>query len=228
LTLQGGGWGSAGGPYFWCDAFNYGTTGEQANELGWVVGALNSSQANYNHYLQQHSAPGYTALTYMVDEDQPLSPLTGLGDFFHEWVRGIDTDTVNGDLWILEINDYYCATFYKMPVSSWNWLVFHNRYFGTGHEATDDSCWTVNACDLARTPDNRFHVLDNVGGAGVIKVFTGSATGGTAHGHYGDAATILGTPLKLDGSDMEGNMIVLHGDATNGYSISVFRPVEMP
>jgi len=47
-------------------------------------------------------------------------------------------------------------------------------------------------------------------------------------GHYGDECTIDGTPRRIDGSDYNGMMFVLHGDDTNGYKVSVFFPEEMP
>jgi len=226
-TANGGGWGSAGGPYFWCDAYNYGTTGPEADELTFLVGALNSSGLQYDQYSRGYGPP-YTTAKYFVSHSFPLTPITGYNRLFHEYVQGMDSDYTTSSFWALEAPDYYCGAFVRYPISSWYRLTYNNSYFGTGTEEEGDTCWTADVCDLARTPDSRFHVLDNVNDTPVIKVFSGSSSGGQSHGHYGDTTSISSTPEKLDGSDSDSNIVVLHGNSTDGYFISVFKPIEMP
>ncbi len=226
---NGGGWGSAGGPYFWCDALAYGETGPDANDLTFLVGALNSSGAQYDMYMREWAYPyAFSNTKYFVSYSFPLTPVTGYNRIFHEYVQGLDTDTNGSTFWALEAPDYYCAAFNKSPYASWYILSYANSYFGTGTEETGDTCWTADVRDLGRDNDGRFHVLDNVSGTPAVKVFTGSASGGTSYGHYGDSVTIEGEPQRIDGNDYDGNMVVLHGDSVDGFMISVFKQVEMP
>jgi hypothetical protein len=224
------GWGGVENHF--ADNANFSTSGDHANDLIMFVGYYSGGyDPKYVTMLWGFKKPytfypdGYYTETYL-----PPGDVGGIDKVFHEYVQGMDTGVEGTNIWFLEAPDYYCAAFRLDPtgVSFIFDLVYNDQYFGTGTEQTGDTCWTANVCDLARTPDNRFHVLDNIGGVGVIKVFTGSATGGTSHGHYGDAATLSGAPLKLDGSDSDGNMVVLHGSASTGYFISIFMPSEMP
>ncbi|MFH1675418.1 MAG: hypothetical protein ABIC40_00230 [bacterium] len=46
-------------------------------------------------------------------------------------------------------------------------------------------------------------------------------------GRFGDSTSIDSDPLRIEGSDYDGLVVVLHG-STLPYKISVFLPVEMP
>ena len=226
-TTFGVGLGTAGSSFFQ-DGTNFGTSGTYANNLAMYFGVDNVGMGYYNYYMKELANPYTAPPTYNVSGNMPYSPVTGYNRVFHEYVVGLDTGLEGTDFWFLEAPDYYCAAFKKVPYSSWHVLSYNDSYFGAGSEQTDDTGWTADVCDLSRDDTGRFHVLDNVSDEPVIKVFTGSSTGGTSHGHYGDSDTIGSTPLKLDGGDFDGKMFVLHGSATDGYYLSIFMPIEMP
>jgi hypothetical protein len=224
------GWGGVDNHF--ADNANFGTSGAHANDLVMFVGYYSAgTDPKYVIMLWGFKKPytfypdGYYTETYLSP-----SEVGGYNKVFHDYVQGMDTGIEGTNIWFLEAPDYYCAAFRLDPTgASYVFdLVYNGLYFGTGTEQTGDSCWTANVCDLSRDSKGRFHVLDNIGGQGVIKVFTGSSTGGKSYGHYGDAKTIKGLPLKLDGDDFGGRMFVLHGDATNGYMLSIFESYEMP
>ena len=142
--------------------------------------------------------------------------LTGIDVVYQDYCIAITSSADGQDLWTLTAPNYYAAAFKLVGSTYYKTQVFDNSYFGTGTEQTDDTCWTANVVDMDRDKTGKFHVLDLVDGQAVIKVFTGSATGGTSYGHYGDSSTISSTPIALDGDDFGGKMFVLHGNSYYG------------
>ena len=222
----GSGWG--GGENKLRDVCNMGMTGQYDNDLHYFIGYFHTTMSVNiimpRSYLDESgyaSNPCYYSEVFNYTYD-------GITKAHQEYVQAIDSGTEGDNYWYLEAPDYYCAAFIQTGSGYWRNPVYNNSYFGTGTEETDDTCWTADVCDLGHDADGRFHVLDKIDDEAVIKVFSGSSSGGTAHGSYGDEYSILSTPLRLDGSDFDGNMIVLHGNPTDGYFISVFLPSEFP
>jgi len=213
---------------FFQDCTNFGTEGTYANNLAMYMGIENLGMGLYNFYVFEVTSPYDYPMSYFVSDSMPYSPVDGYYRVFHEYVQGMDTGMEGTDFWFLEAPDFYCAAFRKTPYSSYYHLTYNDSYFGAGSEQTDDTGWTADVCDLARDMSDQFHVLDLVDDEGVIKVFTGSASGGESIGHYGDSDTISSTPLKIDGGDFDEKMFVLHGNSADGYFLSVFMPSEYP
>jgi len=154
---------------------------------------------------------------YHYDED---TGNTGLEKTFYEWVIAIDTDLDGEGVWLIEQPDYYATRWYKSGYI----MTFSGDYFGDG---TEDS-WT-DLRDMSRDTDNRFHCLDFVDPDPLIRVYTGDSDGGALEGNYGDSENIASDPISIDGSDFDGNMVVLHGTLTDtAYMVSVFLPEETP
>ncbi|MCX6646434.1 MAG: hypothetical protein NTY09_08770 [bacterium] len=226
IYVSGTAWG--GGENKLRDVTNMGMDGEYANDLHYFIGYYHTGMGvniimprSYLDELGYPQSPCYYSEVFNYN-------IYGINVAHQEFVQAIDAGIEGSNYWYLEAPDYYCAAFRQTGSGYRRDPVYNNSYFGTGTEETGDTCWTADVCDLAHDADGRFHVLDKVDGEAVIKVFSGSATGGTAHGSYGDATTIKSTPLRMDGSDFDGNMIVLHGNPTDGYFISLFLPSEFP
>ena len=100
-------------------------------------------------------------------------------------------------------------------------------YFGTGTQTDDDDCWN-DARDITRDNENRYYVLDYLStGEPRVKIWSVSGTTTDSIGGFGNTTTISGTPEKIEGSDYNGNIVVLHGDSAP-YMVSVFLECEMP
>jgi hypothetical protein len=75
--------------------------------------------------------------------------------------------------------------------------------------------------DVTRDNNNNVYVLDILStGAPLVKKYSSSLS---AVGSFGNSTTISGTPLRIEGSNFNGNIMVLH---TNG--LSIFFPSEIP
>jgi hypothetical protein len=104
---------------------------------------------------------------------------------------------------------------------------YDNAWFGTGSQSEGDDCW-YDARDMARDAENRFLVLDELSsGQAKVKMWDVSANPGEALGSFGDSTSISGAPRRIEGSDYEGFIVVMHGGAPP-QMISIFVPWEMP
>lgn len=224
--LLGMGWGGADNKFM--DCTNYGLTGTFANDLMMFMGYYHTSMGINITMVDGYQDPTYNVSSRYLTETYVYTPLTGINKIYHEYLVGIDSAVDGEAFWALEKTDFYCARFRLTGSGWWKTQVYDNAYCGTGTAQSDHTCWTADVVDLSRDSTGRLHVLDLVNGQAVIKVFTGSATGGTAHGSYGDSTTIIGAPVALDGDDFKGRMFVLHGSPSTGYYLSIFVPDEFP
>jgi hypothetical protein len=106
-------------------------------------------------------------------------------------------------------------------------MYYHNSWLCTGSKSDGDDCWN-DARDLTRDNHNRFLVLDKLsGGQPKVKVFDVSSNPGVSKGGFGDSTTISGDPRRIEGSDYDSYIVVLHG-VTPPQMISIFTKCEMP
>ena len=152
------------------------------------------------------------------------SDFFGPEKLYWEYLVSAEADLDGNHVWFLENTDYYCSRFEIMGSS----IVYTNAYFGTGSQTNDDDGW-YNAQDISRDDDNNLFVLDELSGGDVrIKMWTVSGDTTTSEGGFGDSTSIIGPPLRIEGTDFDGNIFVLHGDDTGGYFLSIFKDIEKP
>ena len=106
-------------------------------------------------------------------------------------------------------------------------MEYNNAYIGTGVQTEDDEGW-YNGHDITRDNQGRIFVLDELeNGEARVKVWSVNGDITQSLGSFGDSSTIQGKPLRIEGSDYDGDIYVLHGD-TLPSMVSVFNPDEMP
>jgi len=218
-----------GGEHYPADAMTM-VSGSYANDLGMIHGEYYSPPAgtyitryarysptnnfwpplsnNYYSYPPPYSGPSVICITTIVaaESDKNSSCIW--------FIKNVDG---NGS------SDCYAARW----AASGNSLVYDNACFGTGSKSDGNTSWN-KARDITRDNQNRIFVLDELStGDAKVKVWSVSGNTTTSLGGFGDTTTISGAPLRIEGSDFEQIVIVLHG-ATSPQKISVFVHEEMP
>jgi hypothetical protein len=181
------------------------------------------STTQSNMYRISHSG-WWWAQNYGQDV-HGMGPNMVIGDY----VRGAESSGV-ATFWQLEGSpDFYCSEFIQ---DTFFYYHYNNKYFGTGSQTESDNGWN-DPKDLTMDSRGNLYVLDQMNdGTGRVKGFTGSASGGTSLGHFDVPNQMSATPRRIEGSGVTGaygNLIfILHGDASNGYFLSVILPGEIP
>jgi len=154
----------------------------------------------------------------------------GYDQIYYGYIKGVESDTNGNFLWYLEDAPDYYVSRWKLSTDGFPYSqTYDDAYFGTGSKTDDAEGWNA-AKDITRDDLNRYFVLDELStGEPRVKAWTVSGNNTTSIGGFGDSVTISEAPRRIEGSDYEGNIVVLHGDsASAGYKISVFLPGEMP
>jgi len=205
------------------------TGGSYANDLGYIRG--------YNNYIS-----GYpVTVAFRLDDafwypppynhDFTISDGNnyGIEKVYYGFIKGSESDLTGNYMWFLEDPDYYASRWAltKDPVYEIYYLEYNSAYFGTGSQTDDDDGWN-DGKDITRDNLNRYFVLDELStGEPRVKVWTVNGNLTTSIGGFGDSTAINGIPRRIEGSDFDGDIVVLHGD-TPPYMVSVFNPSEMP
>jgi hypothetical protein len=160
----------------------------------------------------------------------------GIDQIHSSFVVAMETDGVGNYVWYLEDDPEYYASRWEVihPNESvaWGQLVYSGAYFGTGAQSDADDTWN-HSKDMTRDDQDRFFVLDELSdGTPRVKMWSVDGATTTPMGGFGNSTSIMGDPLRIEGSDWSGEVVVLHVDDTDPlnpvYMISVFLPSEMP
>ena len=212
-----------------CDIVAMGSGGSYDNDLCFMHGYI---QTGIKHNIsRRHISPAYTSY---AQHDYSFSEIyySGHDKIYFDYIVGCESDQNDDCIWMVEDADYY-ASRWRMSESPYE-LEYDNAYFGTGSQTTDNDGF-YRPMDITRDDENRLFVLDeHPGGEPKIKIWTvdGDTTthvgvfGGT--NAVGDTGCINGAPLRIEGSDYNGDIVVLILNELNNYRISVFNPAEMP
>jgi len=206
------------------DAYAFGDTGTFANDAGYSFGWEWSG----GHYTQieRHEDPEYCQ-THFMSYIFYGSNYTGPEKIYAPYCVAVETDKYGDYMWFLENTDWYASRWLATGTGIYGDLVYDNAYFGTGSQTDNDNGWN-DGKDIARDDQNRYFVLDRLSdGSPRVKMWTVSGSTTDSKGGFGDSTSIDGDPLRIEGSDCDGNIVVLHGTSLP-YKISVFLPVEMP
>ncbi len=153
----------------------------------------------------------------------------GINQLYWDWVVAVESDATGNFLWYLENEpgENYAAR-WELSNSGFPYdQSYSNAYFGVGTQTDNDDGWN-NGLDITRDDSNNYFVLDELStGAPRIKMWSVDGDDTTSEGGFGDSTSISGTPLRIEGSDWSGEIVVLHGNSAP-YMISVFTPHSMP
>ena len=202
------------------------TGGTYLNDIGYVRGYTNTAgdyttQAMREEHLNWFPPAGHHLFTVSPGDTG------GIDKIYSAWIKGAESDMTGNYLWFVEDPDYYATRWELYMVSYQGYLGYDSAYFGTGYQTDDDDGWN-DAKDITRDNQNNYFVLDGLqSGQARVKMWSVDGDETTSLGGFGNSTTITGPPIKIEGSDYDGDIVVLHGD-TLPYMVSVFYPYEMP
>jgi hypothetical protein len=153
---------------------------------------------------------------------------TGVDQIYYGYIKGVESDVNGNFLWYLEGAPEYYAARWKLSTAGFPYSqTYDNAYLGTGSATNSDNGFN-DPKDITRDNQNRYFVLDQLStGEPRVKVWTVNGNLTTSIGGFGNSTTISAAPRRIEGSDFDGNIVVLHGN-TPPYMVSVFLPGEMP
>ncbi len=178
-------------------------------------------------YLDYHAAfKGWstTAYDYWYDRHAPPTYSGGSGNIYHDasGTGGILSDSFIA-LECSTLDNLYClegAPEYRVEMKSLT-CGSSTSYTNWGGVQSDGMNGFNDPKDITRDNNNNYYILDLLTTSSpLVKKYT---LNGSQVGSFGDSTSISGTPLRIEGSDYNGNMFVLHD---NG--ISLFFPSEIP
>ncbi|MEA1909553.1 MAG: PKD domain-containing protein, partial [Patescibacteria group bacterium] len=217
------------------------------NSDGWCPTYVEENPTWDNRHCTwyNYSPPPLTrAICHGWDPDPPYQYLGGDG-YFPPGVEGLGPDYIRHEYLVgteVDSNGYvYClengpGTDRSVERRTYRLGSQNGPYWGGWGDDSgfgDTSPKFNDPKDITRDDDstNTIYVLDELStGDPAIKKFTWE---GTPEGTFGDTTTISSTPLRIEGSQRtfpetnENLMFVLHGNATDGYFISIFTPTEL-
>ena len=209
----------------------WGDSGPYANDLAQMWG---NSVPGYRSYVSKASASS----TYLTLNYWRLYYASGVQVGYDKlvsgYVAGTEVDKDDIRFWTLEKTPDYYAARWELGPSGYNdnGIIYNNAYFGTGSQTAGDSGF-YSPKDLTRDSLNHYIVLDELAdGTARLKGFSVTSSPGTSIGGL-SLDEIIGKGLRVECGDYVdptyGNyLIVLHGDDTDGYFMSVFFPDELP
>ncbi len=205
------------------DVATWGTEGLYADKLICLAGGY-WQNTNDRMWWYNYQAPLYnTHVTWTSCQCG-----YGINGMYYDLITAYETDYNGENIWVLEGSpENHCTMWEFTPPGFYPNLNYDNSYFDS---STSPSNWH-DPMDLARDDNNQLMMLDETGGQGIVTFWTGSSGGGTYVGQVGNSSTISEQPRRVDGSDFDGKVMVLHGDTYNsstGYKLSVFLPSELP
>jgi hypothetical protein len=216
------------------DAFAYGDNCEDISNIGgWFHGRTWNNTSYQEIYW--YSPPDYTGAlhgnSYGFNES---GSKTGPSQIYRLYLVACETAKDSSNIWFLEDDaDYYASKWEAYyPPSTYGSLTYANEYFGTGYQTESDDGW-YDAKDITRDVNDRYYVLDQMSdGSGRVKAFS-TGNPGSPLGAFDVPGEYSSTPLRIEGTDFDhpgfGTYIfVLHGNATDGYFLSIFLEDELP
>lgn len=234
-----------------CTSDAYSPTGDFINNLDAVlydIGIFDvmgvTSTSYYNQLCIQAfwSAYGSTTTNWRdrtyEPPDYPYAD-PGPGEW-HQGPSGIGIGNCYPDYFVAsECSNEESMTFYTIEHTDWTvekWIIEGEgtdtlQYAGIywGGVQSDDMSGFNEPKDITRDNNNYYYILDKLSDASgnEPRVKKYSSTGDPI-GPFGDPSTISGNPLRIEGSDFDGRIYVLHVDELNNAQLSVFEQSEIP
>ena len=216
-----------GGPVM-KDAVAIGSNGSFANDHCAVYGnqtALTDFETNVWRHTDENS---YNFNPFIRHEYEYYDFDDGYDVLKYDRIVGSESDQAGDFIWFA-LTTYRIASRWQITGSGTiNPLVYYGPYFGTFNTPIDGDDGLNLPLDITRDNQNQYYVLDRLStGDYVIKTFSYTASQTTALGSFGDTGDWTYTPARIEGSDYDGAIVVLHKSGENGM-ISVFTEYETP
>lgn len=217
------------------DVFAMGSNGERkyahACVLYWdAYGNAGSWKGAHMLGREYLGNPPYSTMLYYINYIQWGMATPSGSQVYSPWIRGAESDR-NGDwVWYVEAVDCTASRWVVPPRSlgPGNYYAYAGPFFGVPGQPGDQDNRLNDPLDITRDKDNQFYVLDRLStGAYTIKAFTYTSSSTTAKGSFGKSSDWNLTPSRIEGSDWNGNVVVLHTSGTNSM-VSVFTEYETP
>jgi len=215
------------------------TAGTRAGDMGitWEYGS--GGVRENNHCTWQD--PAFSGYTDCLEggtgiTGYPIIPFVGYNHM------GTETLSDNSYIWLVSREHTVAWLWELLPgTSNHNCFTEVGPRFGTEspqlspfQNATESDSGLYYAMDITRDNDDTMYVFDRLGDEEpytfVIKAFTFTLVppATTPLGHFGDADDWELTPKRIEGSDFNGNIVVLHTDDDAAEAmISVFTEDEI-
>ncbi len=210
------------------DAMAYVDTGDaHANSAGYA--SYRDWSGVYYCEMGMNMPTDYSSWHWNTFSYSESSGYTGLNKLYGPYTVAVEADQGGDELWWLESDpvECYATRWHLTGTDTYSTMNYDNAWFGTGSQSDADTCWN-DAKDICRDDENRYFILDRLStGEPKVKIFDVTSNPGTSVGSFGDSSTISGEPRRIEGSDYEGYIVVLHG-ASVPRMISIFTPWEMP
>lgn len=147
---------------------------------------------------------------------------SGYSNIHHNYLRGLEPDSSS------YVFCFEGSPEYRVERRRYRLYSYAGPYWG-GHGDTSPNFNEPK--DICMDSSNMLYCLDELStGDPAIKKFN---TSGTPQGTYGDTTTISSDPLRIEssrrlwGGSGACMVVVLHGNGTDGYMISIFLPGEL-
>ncbi|MFH1676792.1 MAG: hypothetical protein ABIC40_07170, partial [bacterium] len=174
--------------------------------------------------------PPYSTYNYYINYIQWGQANPSGTSVYGPWIRGAESDRDGDWVWYVEATDC-TASRWSIPdhsVMQGSYYSYAGPYFGTPGTPGDQNDRINDPLDITRDSDNHNYILDHLStGDYIIKAFTFTSTTTTAVGGFGDSGDWNLTPARIEGSDFNGNIVLLHTNV-NDAMVSVFTESETP
>jgi hypothetical protein len=196
------------------DIYAMGLSGSRAKDMGVIYG-YDSGSSHWMRIMKHHDThfdfSGWSTYSFTGTD------YTGQEKLYWQYVVAAEGDRDGDYLWFVENTDCYGS---KWQLNASN-IAYDSAYFGTGTAGDPDTTWN-DARDLTRDDQNRYFVLDELStGQPRVKAFDVSSSPGESLEGFGNSTFIAGEPQRIEGTDFDTFVVVLHGD-TAPMMISIF------
>jgi len=217
--------------YTTLEGIAFGENGTRANDVGSLWGT--SVPGSFNYASMSFGSVDYLNLTYYMNWYTEATTRYGYQYFMGVWTMGAETDQDDSTFWNVERLDFYAAQ-WSLGTPGWDGdgIEYAGNHFGTGSQTEDDDGFN-NPRDMTRTSDNEYIVLDKLVDESMrLKAFDVSVSPGVSIDGF-DLEGLTGPVIKIDSGDwidpVHGDyLLVMHGDDTEGYFLSLYLPYELP
>ncbi len=184
-----------------------------------VIGVTSSTYNNYHAMICGYFIPGYHWLPRFMPPSYMYSGgvanISGYGDgsLHYDIITGCESSTSNDHIYFVEDDP-------EWRVERWTMFLGPTGVSWGGVQANGMGGFN-EPLDITRDNTNDYYVLDWLSNnTPRVKKYDSIGTG---IGQFGTSADISGLPLRVEGSDYNGKIFVLHQDG-----ISVFTQSEIP
>lgn len=203
--------------------------GSFVNDLGILKGGVNTSPPNERVIeLHRFPSPIYPSTGVSYKYQFTGNQFDGEDRIYYLYVVGIENDLNEDSIWVLETANDFGVSKWDLTTAT-NELTYANVFFGQGGAFQSDETNEFNdPKDITRDNTNRLFILDILSSAEPsVKVWEVTDDVPANLGAFGDSTDISGTAMRIEGSDYDGKIVVLHDNGATDM-VSVFQPVEMP